>query len=96
MVKAKLRQHEQRTSNEVRTKFVPFGARTANTGKTESIKQIFALLHVFCPDITPNITLYLPLLPLPSEGTKQLNTVKNHAVFLYKRGEYSKFADRYN
>ena len=31
--KAKLRQHEQRTSNEVRTQFVPFGARTANAGK---------------------------------------------------------------
>ena len=30
--KAKLRQHEQRTSNEVRTQFVPFGARTANAG----------------------------------------------------------------
>ena len=36
--KAKLRQHEQRTSNEVRTQFVPFGARTANAGKEESGK----------------------------------------------------------
>ena len=35
-LKAKLRQHEQRTSNEVRTQFVPFGARTANDGKGES------------------------------------------------------------
>ena len=33
--KAKLRQHEQRTSNEVRTRFVPFGARTVNAGKAE-------------------------------------------------------------
>ncbi|MBP3574490.1 MAG: hypothetical protein J6J71_07850 [Prevotella sp.] len=33
--KAKLRQHEQRMSNEVRTQFVPFGARTANAGKEQ-------------------------------------------------------------
>ena len=33
--KAEFRQHEQRTSNEVRTQFVPFGARTANAGKGE-------------------------------------------------------------
>ena len=39
MVKAKLRQHEQRTSNEVRTQFVPFGARTANGGKGEKRKE---------------------------------------------------------
>ena len=31
--KAKLRQPEQRTSNEAWTQFVPFGARTANAGK---------------------------------------------------------------
>ena len=37
--KAKLRQHEQRTSNEVRTQFVPFGARTANGGKGENGKE---------------------------------------------------------
>ena len=37
-MKAKLRQHEQRTSNEVRTQFVPFGARTANAGKGENGK----------------------------------------------------------
>jgi len=37
-VKAKLRQHEQRTSNEVRTQFVPFGARTVNAGKDERAK----------------------------------------------------------
>ena len=37
--KAKLRQHEQRTSNEVRTQFVPFGARTANAGKEERAKM---------------------------------------------------------
>ncbi len=36
--KAKLRRHEQRTSNEVRTQFVPFGARTANGGKEENGK----------------------------------------------------------
>ena len=36
--KAKLRQHEQRTSNEVRPQFVPFGARTANDGKGENGK----------------------------------------------------------
>ena len=39
--KAKLRQHEQRTSNEVRMQFVPFGARTANVGKAERRKQSF-------------------------------------------------------
>ena len=39
--KAKLRQHEQRTSNEVRTQFVPFGARTANAVKAERRKQSF-------------------------------------------------------
>ena len=33
--KAKLRQHEQRTSNEVRTQFVPFGARIDHAGKEE-------------------------------------------------------------
>ena len=38
-MKAKLRQHEQRTSNEVRTQFVPFGARTANAGKEERAKM---------------------------------------------------------
>ena len=37
--KAKLRQHEQRTSNEVRTQFVPFGARTANDGKEQRGKR---------------------------------------------------------
>ena len=37
--KAKFRQHEQRTSNEVRTQFVPFGARTANAGKEERAKR---------------------------------------------------------
>ena len=31
--KAKLRQPEQRTSNEAWTQFVPFGARTAKAGK---------------------------------------------------------------
>ena len=40
-LKAKLRQYEQRTSNEVRTQFVPFGARTANAGK-EQRKNEFA------------------------------------------------------
>ena len=34
--KAKLRQHEQRTSNEGRTQFVSFGARTDHDGKGES------------------------------------------------------------
>ena len=34
--KAKLRQHEQRTSNEGRAQFVPFGARTDHAGKGES------------------------------------------------------------
>ena len=38
-VEAKLRRHEQRTSNEVRTQFVPFGARTANDGKEENGKR---------------------------------------------------------
>ena len=38
-MKAELRQHEQRTSNEVRTQFVPFGARTANGGKGERAKK---------------------------------------------------------
>ena len=37
--KAKLRQHGQRTSYEVRTQFVPFGARTANAGKAEGRKR---------------------------------------------------------
>ena len=36
--KAELRQHEQRTSNEVRTQFVPFGARTANGGNGLRVK----------------------------------------------------------
>ena len=48
-MKAKLRQHEQRTSNEVRTQFVPFGARTANAGKAENGKVnsvIFPLIMV--------------------------------------------------
>ena len=36
--KAKLRQYEQRTSNGVRTQFVPFGARTANAGKGLKVK----------------------------------------------------------
>ena len=34
--KAKLRQHEQRTSYEGRAQFVPFGARTDHAGKGES------------------------------------------------------------
>ena len=40
--KAKLRQHEQRTSNAVRTQFVPFGARTANAGKGDRWKLVIA------------------------------------------------------
>ena len=37
--KAELRQHEQRTSNEVRTQFVPFSARTANAGQSRRVRQ---------------------------------------------------------
>ena len=42
-MKAKLRQHEQRTSNEVRTQFVPFGARTANGGKDKGERAEFSM-----------------------------------------------------
>ena len=42
-MKAKLRQHEQRTSNEVRTQFVPFGARTANGGKEKGERAEFSM-----------------------------------------------------
>ena len=38
-MKAKLRQHEQRMSNEVRMQFVPFGAQTTNAGKGENGKM---------------------------------------------------------
>ena len=50
--KAKLRQQEQRTSDEVRTQFVPSGARTDRAGKTEYL--IFLQIH----DIAKRNRLY--------------------------------------
>ena len=53
--KAKLRQQEQRTSDEVRTQFVPSGARTDRAGKTEYL--IFLQIH----DIAKRNTLFLQI-----------------------------------
>ena len=48
--KAKLRQHEQRTSGEVRTQFVPFGARTNHDGKRQTTITSIKLTNTDCPD----------------------------------------------